>query len=236
MQALGIIFIAVIGAFFTNRTELSPSVSFISAFFIVGFAIPSYLAWIQSVGLKKGILSLLLLSIFALTIESIGVLTGLPYGRFYYGEGIGYKLFQVVPWTVPFAWVPLVLGAYTAAQKITHSTVKKIILTALLLVGIDLVLDPGAFALGMWIWIDTSWYYGIPFLNFAGWFFSGSIGASMTHLFCTHKSGKISTRIYSSTLLTIAFWTTISILNGFSIPAILGTILTIFFFYFSRHE
>ena len=33
----------------------------------------------------------------------------------------------------------------------------------------DLVLDPGATALGFWIWENGGWYYNVPWMNFFGW-------------------------------------------------------------------
>jgi putative membrane protein len=33
----------------------------------------------------------------------------------------------------------------------------------------DLILDPGATALGFWIWEIDGWYYNVPLMNFFGW-------------------------------------------------------------------
>ena len=41
---------------------------------------------------------------------------------------------------------------------------------AILMVGIDLLLDPVMVKLGAWKWIDGGVYFGIPPQNFVGWF------------------------------------------------------------------
>jgi putative membrane protein len=45
------------------------------------------------------------------------------------------------------------------------------VLAALLTTATDLVIDPlAANRLGYWKWAETGSYYGIPLVNFAGWF------------------------------------------------------------------
>ncbi len=45
------------------------------------------------------------------------------------------------------------------------------LLTAFIAVLLDLLIDPIAVAAGYWVWlVEGSAYYGIPLLNFAGWF------------------------------------------------------------------
>jgi putative membrane protein len=41
-------------------------------------------------------------------------------------------------------------------------------------VAVDLVLDQAAVALGFWSYADGS-YYGVPWLNYAGWVLSGTV-------------------------------------------------------------
>ena len=43
------------------------------------------------------------------------------------------------------------------------------ILALILLVSFDLVLDPGAVHMGLWRFLESSLYYGVPWTNFFGW-------------------------------------------------------------------
>ena len=60
--------------------------SFVSTFLI---ALPSFVALWQFLGPRRAALSLLCLSAFGYAIETTGVLTGFPYGPFYYGDSLG---------------------------------------------------------------------------------------------------------------------------------------------------
>jgi uncharacterized membrane protein len=43
--------------------------------------------------------------------------------------------------------------------------------TGVIAVLVDLFIDPMAVAIGYWVWsVEGSVYYGIPLLNFVGWF------------------------------------------------------------------
>ena len=128
-------------------------------------------------GGRRAAVILLTLAAFGLAIETTGTVTGLPYGEFYYSEALGPKLFGVVPYILPVSYVPLVLGAVAAAYPTgkdwPDSTFARrfpwVLGSALLLVLMDGVLDPGAAALGFWVWPEGGLYYGVPVSNYLGW-------------------------------------------------------------------
>lgn len=224
MNSAAIVF-GIIGGFFTARTTLTPELSLVSSLAIVVFAIPTYVAWIKTVGLKHALATITILSLFAVGIETIGVRTGWPYGRFFYEDTIGWKIAGVVPWTVPFAWVPLVLGSYAFVSRYVVQPAYRVFLTAFSLVAIDAVLDPGAFAMRMWIWIDGGVYYGVPAVNFLGWFFSGSIGGLLLYWRQGSYVRTFNSGILISIYLTLAFWSTVAFVKGLYIPFVLGITL-----------
>lgn len=129
----------IVSGFFTVKAPIPNGLYAISSIAILLFAFPSYYFLLKSVGIKKAFLVLIILSVYAIVIEMIALKTGIPYGRFDYGERIGYKLFNLLPWTLSFAYVPLVLGTVTISQKIATSKVSVIGISTLLLVLIDLV-------------------------------------------------------------------------------------------------
>lgn len=149
-----------------------------SAVAIVGFALPSYIGVLKLKGFGKGLAVLLSLGIFALVIETIAVKTGLPYGKFSYGSAIGYKILGATPWPVAFAYPPILLGAFWLARKATTKA-WSIPLTALFALVADIVLDPALTRMQLWQWENPGPFYGVPLLNFVGWFVSGLLGAML---------------------------------------------------------
>lgn len=138
---------------------------------MVLFALPSFVAAVRWLGPRNGLGALAFLSLLAISIESFGVATGWPYGAFSYSSALGPKVLGLVPPTVPFGWIPLVLAAWTI------SSTRRRFLTALaVLVGFDLIFDPAAVALGFWRWDVPGPWFGVPWINFFGWAVSGSIG------------------------------------------------------------
>ncbi|OIO12915.1 hypothetical protein COV53_06205 [Candidatus Gottesmanbacteria bacterium CG11_big_fil_rev_8_21_14_0_20_37_11] len=84
------------------------------------------------------------------------------------------NLMGVYPLEVTFAWVifkylslflAITIGDYLSLSKITE-----IILLSLIMVSIDLIIDPVSVKRKMWSWQTGSRYFGIPLKNFFGWF------------------------------------------------------------------
>ena len=114
--------------------------------------------------------------------ENLSILTGFPFGHYYYTEVLGPKLFHV----------PIIIGgAYGGAGylswMVAHVLLDRMgahdrvadrfavwalpVVAAVLMVAWDLCLDPGSSTVGKsWIWIDGGGFFGVPFQNFAGWY------------------------------------------------------------------
>ena len=171
-------------------------------------------------------MSLLALSLFAYAIESVGVATGFPYGRFFYGDALGPTIAGLVPFLLPLSYAPLVVGAVAAAWG-GRSRLLHVAQAALLLVWMDAVLDPGATSLGFWVWPEGGAYYGVPVSNFAGWLLSGTLAAAL--LLATGRwSAPPRPALLDSATISIAFWTAVAAFSGIILPALLGTILFVF--------
>jgi putative membrane protein len=194
--------------------------SYVSTFLI---ALPSTIALFRYFGPRRATLSLLTLSIFAYAIESVGVATGLPYGRFYYGAALGPTLAGLVPFLLPLSYAPLVMGAVAGAwgrgPRLLH-----VAGAALLLLWMDTVLDPGATSLGFWVWPEGGVYYGVPPSNFAGWLLSGTLAATL--LLATGRwSETPRPALLDSAAISTAFWTAVAAFSGIIVPALLGALL-----------
>ena len=186
-------------------------------------ALPSTVALFRYLGPARALLSLLVLSVFAYTVESVGVTTGLPYGDFYYGDALGPRALGLVPFLLPLSYAPLVVGA-TAAAWTNNTRLLHIAGATLLLVWMDAVLDPGATALGFWVWPQGGAYYGVPPSNYAGWLLSGAI-ATILLLTTGRWSHAPRPALLDSAIIATAFWTGVAAFSGLPAPALLGATL-----------
>ncbi|RDI72423.1 bisanhydrobacterioruberin hydratase [Halopelagius longus] len=119
-----------------------------------------------------------LLTLYAYGIESVGVRTGVPYGEFFYGVELGPTV-GGVPLGLPVFFIPLVMNAYLLCllllgERAENGAVRLVAVIAAV-VAMDLVLDPGAVALGFWVYPGGGAFYGVPLSNYAGWLLSAAV-------------------------------------------------------------
>lgn len=127
---------------------------------------------------RRAGIALSLLVVYTYGIEYVGAITGLPYGEFSYEVSLGPMLFETIPWALPLFFIPLVLNSYLLCVLLlgerAGTTLVRVPAVAAMVVAIDLVLDPGAVALGFWVY-ESGAYYGVPLLNYAGWTLSAVV-------------------------------------------------------------
>jgi len=224
-------------AFFTVRFPDTPGAgagSFISTLLI---ALPSFCALWRYLGPKRAALSLLFVSVFGYAIETTGVVTGFPYGAFYYGDSLGPRVAGLVPYLLPLSWVPLVLGAVAAtapatapAGKLPRRRALWVLYAAVLLTLVDVVLDPGAISLGFWVYPEGGSYYGVPVTNFLGWLLSSSLAAAiLLTLGCPEwNSVPPPPGLLDSAVIAVAFWLGVAVFSGLLFPAVFGVALFVY--------
>jgi putative membrane protein len=214
-------------AYFAARFPEMPGASVGSYVSTVLIALPSFVAIFKYLGARRAAISLLALSAFGYAIEAVGVSTGLPYGSFYYGDALGQKLLGLVPYLLPISYAPLVIGAVAASWMNSLGLNHHLILvlrSALLLVLIDVVLDPGAATLGFWIWSEGGAYYGVPLSNYAGWLLSGILAATLLLVAGRWRTAP-PPALLDGAVLALAFWTGVAVFSALIFPALLGTAL-----------
>ncbi|WP_436931312.1 bisanhydrobacterioruberin hydratase [Halosimplex halobium] len=127
---------------------------------------------------RRATAALLALTAYAYGIEFVGVTTGWPYGAFEYGVALG-PMLGGVPLALPVFFFPLVLNSYLLCLlllgDLARSPWVRLPVVVATVVGIDLVLDPGAVALGFWTYDAGGPLYGVPPSNYAGWVLSATV-------------------------------------------------------------
>lgn len=190
-------------------------------------AVPAYFALLKT-NFYKGFFFIVVLSLYATSIEALSILTAFPYGAFNYNTQLGYKLFDLVPWTVSFGWVPLVIGSFKMSSWIFKRRIYQFFGGVSLLVFSDLIIDPGAVLMRFWTWTEPGNYYSIPFTNYMGWIFSSTIGGLF--LFWMLPQNNLQKMPYygSYTLaLGNAFWIGVTFNAAYWIPCLMGILLQV---------
>jgi uncharacterized membrane protein len=101
--------------------------------------------------------------------EFVGLNFGVPFGRYRYLKFSNATLFNV-PIPIILAWGAYLYTSYLAAIALTRDKWRRLILASLLMVLLDLAIDPAMVSAGFWEWFDAGPWFGIPVLNFVGWF------------------------------------------------------------------
>ena len=131
---------------------------------------------------RRAAVALGLLTVYSYAIEYVGTTTGWPYGEFVYGIELGPMLFGKVPLGLPVFFFPLVLNSYLLCLLLLGDRARQwfvrlpvVIATVL---AVDLVLDPGAVALGFWTYGGGA-YYAVPWSNYQGWVLSATVAVAL---------------------------------------------------------
>ncbi|MFC7255351.1 bisanhydrobacterioruberin hydratase [Haloplanus litoreus] len=127
---------------------------------------------------RRAALGVTALAGYAYAIEFVGLRTGLPYGDFHYAIDLGPTV-AGVPLGLPVFFLPLVCNAYLLCLLLLGGRARaaQVRLPAVIgtVVAMDVVLDPGAVALGFWAYPGGGPVYGVPLSNFAGWVLSATV-------------------------------------------------------------
>ncbi len=99
------------------------------------------------------------------SIEWLGVNTKVIFGAYSYDDGLGFKLFDI-PLIIGLNWVLLIYCTGTIASYTPLPNWAKAILGAMLMVVIDLLIEPFAIAHGLWSWETPT----VPLRNYVAWF------------------------------------------------------------------
>jgi putative membrane protein len=228
---LGLGAIFFIASYFVARFPATADLTLLSTAFILTQALPSYYYLYGWLGASRASLILLSMSVLPTLVEAAAVLTGFPYGAFHYSDALGFKVLNVVPWSVAFAYLPILLGSYAVAKALDGgSRLRAAAMSSLLVVAVDLVIDPGAVAQGLWVWAEDGAYYGVPLVNYGGWLLTGFIYSYILDALVRlgrNNDPAVPLELSSSLMMITLFWTGFSLWNGLLIPMLIGAVISV---------
>ena len=145
---------------------------------------------------KKSKIGLMLVFLFGLIVELLGVNYGLFFGDYSYGANLGSKIYGV-PYVIGFNWVLLIIATGSVSDKlIKGKEVYKIIFASFLMVLIDLLMEKSAPKLDFWEFVISP----VPFSNYLWWFIF-----SLCFQYIFFKTVKTKEYNLSSNILVIQF-------------------------------
>jgi putative membrane protein len=113
---------------------------------------------------KKFLFAFISVALLGFIIEVIGVKTGLIFGEYSYGNGLGYKLLDV-PLIISINWAMLIFAGIRIVSGIFANKITTLVVAGSLVTLIDLLIEQVAPKLDFWIFKG-----GLPGLhNYLGW-------------------------------------------------------------------
>lgn len=98
-------------------------------------------------------------------VEVAGVKTGAIFGAYQYGETLGFQWLEV-PLAIGLNWAVLIYATGMFSDQFKLPPVVKALIGALLMVVLDLLIEPVAIKLDFWTWQAET----IPLQNYMAWF------------------------------------------------------------------
>lgn len=150
----------------------------------------------------KGVIGFIIIAfVISTLLEDISIRTGFPFGNYHYDV-------SDAPFTIPYIdKVPIVVGPIYIAMGYLSWTLGTIILdhadlhldqrinrfilpviSAFIMVQFDLVQDPATSTYqGMWVWENGGGFFGVPLVNFLGWYLTCYLVMQVFTLFLTRN-------------------------------------------------
>ena len=145
---------------------------------------------------KKSKTGLILIFLFGLIVEILGVNYGLFFGEYNYGANLGPKIYEV-PYVIGFNWVLLIIATGSISDKlIKGKEIYKILFASFLMVLVDLLIEKSAPKLDFWEFLISP----VPFSNYLWWFIF-----SLCFQYIFFKTVKTKELNLSSNILVIQF-------------------------------
>ena len=131
---------------------------------------------IRAAGIKSVVIMAAKIVLLTWAVEAIGAATKLPFGSYRYTNSLQPQLLGV-PLLIPMAWLMMLPPSWAVARRLSGSSsgIRFVVLSALAFTAWDLFLDPQMVKWNLWVWESNGHYFGIPLVNFVGWFLASAL-------------------------------------------------------------
>ena len=136
------------------------------------------LFWVHRSWKLRHIIIFAIIALIGYFVEVAGVATGIVFGDYYYGQGLGFHVWGTPP-MIGLNWLMLVYCVYVLFRKKGLHPVIQILLGSALLVTYDVLMEPVAIHLQMWSWPPSN---VVPLQNYIAWFVISFVMLSIMHI------------------------------------------------------
>lgn len=124
-------------------------------------------------------------------VEVIGVNTGTIFGEYWYGKGLGLKLFNT-PLMMGINWVLMIYLSSSLVTRLNLKPILSVFLASASMIIYDLVIEQVAPVFDMWSWTGNS----VPIQNYIAWFLIAVVFHSLVKLFNINTRNFLAPLIY----------------------------------------
>lgn len=149
---------------------------------------------------SKELKSAFLIFFIGMVSEILGVNYGLIFGDYVYLDNLGFKILGV-PVLIGVNWIILTFITGSLSSFIFKNKYVSILMGAILMIGLDLLIEPVAPLLGFWIFDLQK----VPLQNYLGWFVIGMITQALFQFKIAEKELTFSTHLLIINAIFFAF-------------------------------
>jgi bisanhydrobacterioruberin hydratase len=124
-------------------------------------------------------------------VEWLGVNTQMIFGTYWYGKTLGIKVLDI-PLMIGINWVMLVYITACIADYLPLKNIYKAVIAALLMVALDILIEPFAIKYDLWQWMGNI----IPIQNYVAWFIIGFLMQFAFFQLAIHKKNITAVALY----------------------------------------
>ncbi len=164
------------------RASYQWGMTYVGALVLVLGFLGALLALWDAVGRRAALRAATWVVGFTLTVELIGAATGLPFGEHAYGRELGWRVFGLVPFTIPLSWFLMLYATTGLALRAGFGWRGTAVLATVGLLAYDVLLEPAmSAAYPFWIWRESGMWHGMPIANWMAWATIGPLIGWMLH-------------------------------------------------------
>ncbi len=164
----------------TGREVYDFGMTYAGSLHIVLGAAAMFAYGIAAIGLRMTAIFFAVTVPISLSSELLGTSTGLPFGDYQYTGLLGYRIAGLVPFPIPLSWFLMIYASLAICGRLlavgddSATRWRWALLGGAILTAWDVAMDPAmSAATSHWIWQQEGFFYGMPLINWFGWYVTG---------------------------------------------------------------